>query len=285
MGFEELGKKLMRLGQDTKSGVQKAGETYQINSKLADEKKKLEQLYRAIGEAVYAANVETPLEGLEDEFEAIKAVMESIADYTEQLNKKKGIAVCPECGREAAKGEAFCAECGAKLPEVEDDYSEKMKQDAKEAVNEAGEIMGDVMEKAKGFMGSMADKADAFVKGVASRVNNQNKDDVVVELEEHEVKTVDAEDAAEGSVEPQAAAQEGVAEAAEEILEEAEEVTEAVEETVEEVTEAAEDVEETAEEVSEAVKEAVEEAAETAGETVEEVLDAVEEAVEAAEEK
>lgn len=272
MGFEELGKKLIRLGQDTKSGVQKAGETYQINSKLADEKKKLEQLYRAIGEAVYAANADAPLEGMEEEFEAIKAVQETIAEYNEELNKKKGIVFCGECGREAAKGEKFCAGCGTKLPEMEDDYSEKMKQDAKEAVNEAGEIMGDVMEKAKGFMGSMADKADAFVKGVASRVNNKNKDNVVVELEEHEVKTMDAEETAEGSVDPEAAEEESVAESPEEILEEV-------------VEEASKTAEETVENMAEAVKDAVEEAAETAGETVEDVLDAVEEAVDASEEK
>ena len=39
MGFEQLGRKLMNLGQDAKSGVQKVGETYQVNNKLNDEKK------------------------------------------------------------------------------------------------------------------------------------------------------------------------------------------------------------------------------------------------------
>lgn len=253
MGFEELGKKLLRLGQDTKNGVQKVGETYQLNSKLADEKKKLDQLYRAIGEAVYAAHTEKPLENMEEEFEAIKEVLENIEDINEQINRKKGIAFCTECGKEASRGENFCAGCGAKLPEVEDDYSEKMKQDAKEAVDEAGEIMGDVMVKAKGFMGNMVGKADAFVKGVASRVNNPNKDDVVAELEEHEVTTMDAEDAAEGSADAPTSVEEGMETSPEEILEEAQET--------------------------------VEEAAETAGETVEEVLEAVEEAVDDKEEK
>lgn len=269
MGFEELGKKLMRLGMDTKSGVQKVGETYQLNSKLADEKKKLDQLYRAIGEAAYAAHAENPLENLEEEFEAIKVVLENIEDLNEQINRKKGIAFCTECGKEAVRGEVFCAACGAKLPEVEEDYSEKMKQDAKEAVNEAGEIMGDVMVKAKDFMGNMAEKADAFVKGMASRVNN--KEDVVAELEEHEVTTTDVEDAAEGSVDAEAAVEESVDASEEEIVEEAQE-------TVEEVIE-------TVEEMAEAVAEAVEEAAENTEETVEEVLDAMKDAVDAAEEK
>lgn len=269
MGFEELGKKLVRLGQDTKSGVQKAGETYQINSKLADEKKKLDQLYRAIGEAVYAANAEKPLEGLEEEFEAVQAVMENIADFNEQLNTKKGIIFCSECGREASKGEKFCAACGTKLPEVEDSFSDRMKQDAKEAVSEAGEIMGDVMGKAKDFMGSMAGKADAFVKGMASKINSQNKDEVVAELEEHEVTTVDVEDTAEGSVEAETAAEESMEEPAEEVMEEAEEMVENEPETVEDTAEVVEEdivedaekesAEDMAVDVDEAVKETDEE--------------------------
>lgn len=222
MGFEELGKKLMRLGQDTKSGVQKVGESYQINSKIADEKKKLDQLYRAIGENIYQTHAQAPLEGLGEEFEAIRGTLENIADFNEQLNKVKGVACCIECGKEAVKGEKFCSSCGAKLPEVEDDFSQKMKQDAKEAVNEAGEIMGDVMEKAKVLMGSMADKADTFVKGVASRVNTRN-DNVVAELEEHEVKTVDVEETAEGSAAAESAEEECMEETAETLQMDAEE--------------------------------------------------------------
>ena len=52
MGFESLGKKLAQLGQDTKSSVQKMSESYQMNSRIADEKKNLEQLLAQIGEAV-----------------------------------------------------------------------------------------------------------------------------------------------------------------------------------------------------------------------------------------
>lgn len=221
MGFEELGKKLMRLGQDTKSGVQKMGESYQINTKLTDEKKKLDQLFRAIGETVYNANKEKPLEGLEEEFEAIEAIQKNIVEYSDQLNKVKGVLYCTECGREAVKGEKFCASCGAKLPEAEDTLSEKMKQDAKEAVGEAGEIMGDVMDKAKVLVGNVADKADAFMKGMASRINGQGSDKVVLELDEDEVETKDAEDTAQGSGETaETAAEESMAETAEENLEE-----------------------------------------------------------------
>ena len=93
MGFEQLGKKLMRLGQDTKSGVQKMGESYQINSKISDAKKALDQYYRAIGEKVYQDNSETPLEGMEEEFAAVKEALDNITEYTEQVNKVKGVTI------------------------------------------------------------------------------------------------------------------------------------------------------------------------------------------------
>ena len=213
MGFEQLGKKLMRLGQDTKSGVQKMGESYQINSKISDAKKALDQYYRAIGEKVYQDNSETPLEGMEEEFAAVKEALDNITEYTEQLNKVKGVTYCPECGKEAARGEKFCSDCGAKLPENQDDIAEKMKQDAKEASSEAGDIVNDVVDKAKGFVGNVAGKADAFVKGVTSKVSS-------------------AEDAAEDVVE----------EAAEVVEETAEDVADVVKDAAEEAADAAEDI-------------------------------------------
>ena len=213
MGFEQLGKKLMRLGQDTKSGVQKMGESYQIDSKISDAKKALDQYYRAIGEKVYQDNSETPLEGMEEEFAAVKEALDNITEYTEQLNKVKGVTYCPECGKEAARGEKFCSDCGAKLPENQDDIAEKMKQDAKEAASEAGDIVNDVVDKAKGFVGNVAGKADAFVKGVTSKVSS-------------------AEDAAEDVVE----------EAAEVVEETAEDVADVVKDAAEEAADAAEDI-------------------------------------------
>ena len=103
MGFEQLGRKLMNLGQDAKSGVQKVGETYQVNNKLNDEKKALTKLYAAIGKHIYHLDTQTPPEGLEDEFAAVKATQENIRQLTEQLNRLKGIVICPQCGREASR--------------------------------------------------------------------------------------------------------------------------------------------------------------------------------------
>ncbi len=217
MGFEELGKKLVQLGQDTKSGVQKMGEAHQVNARLGDEKHALQKLYAAIGREIYKRYRETPPEGLEDEFAAVKTAQESIDKLSEQLGRLKNVIYCSECGREAARGEQFCSGCGAKLPETEEDIKEKVKQDAREAAGEAGAILGDFAEKARDFMGGVGDKADAFAKGVASRMSRDKKEEDIVDMPWEEAEEADAAEAETADAEEAAEAEEtaGAEEAAE----------------------------------------------------------------------
>ena len=96
MGLESFGKKLAQLGQDTRSSVQKMGENYQLNSKIADEKKGLEKLFQTIGEAIFEADPENAPAGLEEEFEAVKAAKAAIAELESQKQKTKGVVICPD---------------------------------------------------------------------------------------------------------------------------------------------------------------------------------------------
>ena len=171
MAFESLGKKLAQLGQDTKNSVQKMSESYQLNSKISEEKRGLEQLFAQIGEAVADKIGEAPIPGLEDlteKFDAVTKAKEAIKDLEEQALKLKGIPTCPECGKEATKGEKFCSACGAKLPETED-FVEKLQQDAKEAGNEAGDLLNDAADKAKSFFGSFADEGRRVCQGCSGQ--------------------------------------------------------------------------------------------------------------------
>ena len=272
MGFERLGKKLMNLGQDAKSGVQRVGETYQVNNKLNDEKRALNKLYAAIGKHIYQGDEQNPPQGLEDEFAAIKSTLETISQLTEQLNKLKGIVVCPECGREATRDEKFCAGCGSKLPEAEQKLSEKMKQDMKEAAGEAGDIVDDMAGKAKDFFENVADKADAFMKGMTSKRNSPDEEDVV-DSTAREVNDT-AEDAAEeGKETVQDAAEEvkeTVQDAAEKVKEAAGEAAKEAEETVRDLAgEAAEKAEDLAEAAKEKVQDAAQAVKEKIGDTTE----------------
>lgn len=281
MGFEQLGKKLMNLGQDAKSGVQKVGETYQVNNKLNDEKRALTKLYAAIGKHIYHGNEQTPLEGLEDEFAAVKSTQENIRQLTEQLNRLKGIVVCPECGREASRNEKFCAGCGSKLPEAEMRLSDKMKQDMKDAAGEAGDIVDDMAGKAKDFFGNVADKADAFVKGMTSKRGSQTGDDVVDSTAREVEEPQEGQDTAETVKEAVEEFAGGVKEKAEDTFQTAKEKAEdAVENAKEAAAEFAGEVKEEAEDAFQTAKEKAEDAVENAKETAEEFAKEVKEKAE-----
>ena len=156
MGFSDLGKKLSKLGQDTKNGVQKVSDSVSISNRISQEKKSLERLFALIGEAVYKENPETPKAGLEDEWAAVKVAYANIASYTDQLNHVKGIIYCPNCGRPAASGDKFCAKCGYKLNIRPETTGAKMAKDLKEAGQEVGKIAGDAVDKTGEAVGGAA---------------------------------------------------------------------------------------------------------------------------------
>ena len=156
MGFSDLGKKLSKLGQDTKNGVQKVSDSVTISNRISQEKKSLERLFALIGEAVYKENPDVPKAGLEDEWAAVKVAYANIASYTEQLNHVKGLIYCPSCGRPAATGDKFCAKCGFKLSIRPETTGEKMAKDLKEAGQEARQIATDAADRTQEAVGGAA---------------------------------------------------------------------------------------------------------------------------------
>ena len=161
MGFSDLGKKLSKLGQDTKNGVQKVSDSVTISNRISQEKKSLERLFALIGEAVYKENPDLPRAGTEDEWAAAKVAYANIAVYTEQLNHIKGIVYCPTCGRPAASGDKYCAKCGVRLDIRLETTGAKVAKDLKEAGQEVGRIAG-----------SAADRTGEAVGGAAAQTQN-----------------------------------------------------------------------------------------------------------------
>lgn len=178
MGFRDLGKKLSKLGQDTKNGVQKVSDSVTISNRISQEKKSLERLFALIGEAVYKENPDTPKAGLEDEWAAVKVAYANIASYSEQLNHVKGIVYCPNCGRPAAAGDKFCAKCGFKLNIRPETTGAKMAKDLKEAGQEAGKIAGEAAGRTGEAVGGAAagtKNAFSWLKGKLKK-NGKNEE-------------------------------------------------------------------------------------------------------------
>ena len=115
MAFEKIRQSLAVIGQGTKSGVQKVSDGVSINNRIQAEKRSLERLLAVIGEQVYKEDPDTPIPGLEDEYEAVKVAYANLKSYEEQLNQAKGIIYRPLCRKAAAKGDKYCEKCGTCL--------------------------------------------------------------------------------------------------------------------------------------------------------------------------
>ena len=204
MGFSDLGKKLSKLGQDTKNGVQKVSDSVSISNRISQEKKSLERLFALIGEAVYKENPEAPKAGLEDEWAAVKVAYANIASYTEQLNHLKGLIYCPNCGRPAAAGDKFCAKCGLKLNIRPETTGEKMAKDLKEAGQEVGKIATDAADRTGEAVGGAAAGTKNAFSWLKEKLKKPKKD-------AQEAETAPAETAAAAAEEAGSAAQESAA--------------------------------------------------------------------------
>lgn len=181
MGFGDLGRKLAKIGSDTKNGVVKMSDSASINSKINAEKRSLERLFMTIGEAVYKADPDHPAVGLEDEYHAVKVAYANIEDLQHDLNKVKGAVYCPVCGRLAEDGDVFCPKCGTKLPPAEDSTGKKLSQDFKEAGQETAKIAADVAGKTGEFFGSAAAATkNLFSSLTAKKPEADEKSDVDV---------------------------------------------------------------------------------------------------------
>ena len=198
MGFSDLGKKLSKLGQDTKNGVQKVSDSVSISNRISQEKKSLERLFALIGEAVYKENPEAPKAGLEDEWAAVKVAYANIASYTEQLNHLKGLIYCPNCGRPAAAGDKFCAKCGLKLNIRPETTGEKMAKDLKEAGQEVGKIATDAADRTGEAVGGAAAGTKNAFSWLKEKLKKPKKD-------AQEAETAPAETAAAAAEEAEAA--------------------------------------------------------------------------------
>ena len=152
MGWSNLGQKLARIGRDTKNGVQKMSDSVSIKGRISAEKRSLERLFAVIGESVYKENPDSPRNGLEDEYAAVKVAYANIEKYSKQLDEVNGIVYCPNCGKPADPGDKFCAKCGARLS-PEEGAGAKVAQDFREVGQEVGKLAGSAADKTGEFFG------------------------------------------------------------------------------------------------------------------------------------
>ena len=96
-------------------------EVAKINGLIADEKKKMDEVYFRLGQK-YA---EIHHDDHEPEFAELMVALlnaeRNIDQYKSQIQTLKGVIFCANCNSEVPKGAAFCSVCGTPVPHIEEE--------------------------------------------------------------------------------------------------------------------------------------------------------------------
>lgn len=99
-----------------------------LNLSLSETERKINKLYRSIGEIVYSeyendAQLSDKITDLCAEIAEFKAETDAIK---EQLASLKASTICSACGQYNDKSNDYCSKCGAKLAEKKEDDDDNM---------------------------------------------------------------------------------------------------------------------------------------------------------------
>ena len=106
--FDDIGKKTKNLADSAK-----------ISVAISDEEKRLNNLYYQIGKlyvSLHPADYEFEFGGMMAQVSEVEA---KLAEYRQQLQQIKGVAICPRCNAEVPRNSVFCPNCGGEMPRTE----------------------------------------------------------------------------------------------------------------------------------------------------------------------
>lgn len=115
--FDDLGRKIVRVGNDVYGKTKDVTDIVKINSLISEQQKVLNQYFSILGKKYYdSMNTENVIcpDDLEL-FEKITKSINSIHDWQEKIKFLKGIEKCPICNSDIISGSQFCSHCGARL--------------------------------------------------------------------------------------------------------------------------------------------------------------------------
>jgi len=113
--FDNLEKTITSASQGAIQKGKDMAESAKFNSLIAEEEKKVNNLYIQIGKKyVEEIGNSAPAEYAEY-VNLIFASNAKIAEYKQRVKELKRVVQCPSCGAEAAEGTVFCSVCGAKI--------------------------------------------------------------------------------------------------------------------------------------------------------------------------
>lgn len=117
--FEDLGKKLTKVGEATVQKTKEVADLTKVNAKILDVQNKLDKAYVVVGKKYVELHPVNDEEGMQEVVDAVYALEDQLKDLRKQVQNLKGVIKCEVCGCECDAEAGFCSKCGAELKKEE----------------------------------------------------------------------------------------------------------------------------------------------------------------------
>lgn len=116
--FENVKTKITQGGRAAIQKTKELTETARINSAISETRRQVNNLYKLIGQEIYATYQNDPIPEVAEQIRNITELNKLIAEYKEQIRKINAVVICPQCNSKSKPDVTFCSECGYKLSQV-----------------------------------------------------------------------------------------------------------------------------------------------------------------------
>lgn len=139
--FEDLGKKLTKVGEAAAEKTKGVAEFTKLNAKILDIQTKLDKAYAEVGKKYLELHPANDDEEMAVVVGVVFDMEEQLKDLRKQLQDLKGAVKCEACGTECDADDGFCRKCGAELKkeEIIIEAEEVTEADFEEVVEEVAE--------------------------------------------------------------------------------------------------------------------------------------------------
>lgn len=113
--FDEIGKSISGAGQSAVKQAKDVAEITRISAAINENRSRIADINRQIGEQYYSLHTEDPEEELAELVNEERKILAENKDLEEQVIQLRGQQKCPSCGTILSKDALFCAACGTKI--------------------------------------------------------------------------------------------------------------------------------------------------------------------------
>ena len=117
--WDDLEKKATDATTNVMSRVKGVSDTTRLNSMVAEEEKRIKDIYFKIGQTYVALHGQENDAAFVNLLNALKASELKVEQYKQEIMDIKGVRRCEKCGAEVQNGAAFCMSCGTPLPRIQ----------------------------------------------------------------------------------------------------------------------------------------------------------------------